>query len=243
MKDKIEWKGSSLDYDKLNELTHSRLIAIEGSKRLNNYLTSEMRSKMMTKKITKEEVIRAQEGEHYHYMVAAKLNMCITTYRKAAKKFGLYDNLEDISYTCNRCGKTDLDLGNYTQYHGENCILGHVTKELILEAHSLYRDRGSVMNHLKIHKLGNYHYVCKRFGVQPIKADKEAIADCTRAKMNKKISVWEYNEESPNNKGLFLGEFDSVTIMCNALGLTRTYVYDCIKGTYPTAKKVYVFEK
>lgn len=115
MSKNIEWKKSSIDYGKLNELTHQKLtteklgnnnvksgllkdIARNGGlavgktahKRLNEVQTFESRSKAHKKKIPIELVKEAIQKFIFNKDRAKYLGITEVTYRKIAKEYGLY---------------------------------------------------------------------------------------------------------------------------------------------------------
>lgn len=151
MSKNIEWKKSEINYDELNELSHKQLviqnigkhnaesgllkkISKSGGKatgkknvesghmdRLNKSLTTKQRRKNKTIIIPLEDILKAQEGEFSSNTISKKLNIAQLTYRNLCKKYGIPNKFEPPKLDCSYCGKKNLDKGNFTKYHGDNC--------------------------------------------------------------------------------------------------------------------------
>lgn len=110
----IEWKKSSIDYDKLNQLTHQKVVASEiSSNRIVDKTTREKLSKALSGKpkskshieklkttklkykITKEQILEAQIGTNFAKEVADKLGIDGHTYKDIATYHGVYDKKRD----------------------------------------------------------------------------------------------------------------------------------------------------
>lgn len=113
MSKNIEWKKSSFDYDKLNELTHQKLVAsqrMKGStlsdstkKKLSEQLKGKPKSEQhkenlklqkLIHKVDVEEIKRLQKECDTANEVAQQLGMTWHTYKRIATELGVYQKLE-----------------------------------------------------------------------------------------------------------------------------------------------------
>jgi hypothetical protein len=113
MSKNIEWKKSSIDYDKLNELTHQKLVASQLMKGTNlsdltkEKLSSKLKGKPKSEehkeklklqklihKVDVEEIKRLQKECDTAKDVAQRLGMTWHTYKRIATELGVYEKLE-----------------------------------------------------------------------------------------------------------------------------------------------------
>ena len=113
MSKNIEWKKSSFDYDKLNELSHQKLVASERMKgsKLSESTKKKLSAKMKGKpkseqhkenlklqklihKVDVEEIKRLQNECDTANEVAERLGMTWWTYKRIATELGVYQKLE-----------------------------------------------------------------------------------------------------------------------------------------------------
>lgn len=149
---------------------------------------------------------------------------------------------EESKYTCEYCGKDNLDYRNYKQTHSDRCKWSHITKKMILDAQFKFDTANQIWESLDITRK-KYVELCNHFGIEFKSADLDTIKQVSSNFNSKKLNVWKYDSTKEDGKGEFLGSFKSVSLASNELKLSRVYIDDCIKKRYPNAKPKYVFEK